>query len=336
MSVSTTQFPTPFDREQTEQAKQLVTTFNNRLATIPVEELRARGYGGAIDAAHQAILETRRYLRLRKDGRARDESIEDQLSHLWETVGFRLQPLDHELARLCYVKGNGWADNAVWDAPGNRDLPLKLDQMLQAVNDLASNPPRSREIRQKKLDALAAKYLHQKRLARLNGLNKFVDALAVIVPILYFSARYLAKGTNASEIVEPIWEVLGAILLASGALKLIYGWQEKAEQHSELIAENISLAGQADNLLSNIQNTSPDSIRWFLLLAEETDKKDAKALGIPKEKDRQAAYREALKEFSPQSAETVCLQCGASPWNYTPGSCQLCGNTPKPKPPTTT
>src|SRR5262249_50594856 len=152
---------------------------------------------------------------------------------------------------------NGWADPTVWDAPEYRNLPLKLDQMFQAVNDLARNPPRSREIRQEKLNALAAKHLHKKRLAWLNGLNKFVDALAVLVPILYFAARYLAKGTSASEIVEPIWEVLAVILLASVALKLIYGWQEKAEQHSELIAENISLARHADNLLSNIQAATP-------------------------------------------------------------------------------
>lgn len=184
-------------------------------------------------------------------------------------------------------------------------------------------------IRQRRMDALTTKYLHGRILALLNRRNLLVDILALGVPILYFPIRYLAKGYPIGSIVEIFWEIFAAILIFLAFLKIILRWQDQAERHSKLIGENISLASQADQLMLNYATASSDSVQWFITLADNLEKTDRELLGQPKTKDRQWAYREALKEFTPSSTEP-CPECGATPWNFTPGSCQLCGNTPSP------
>jgi mobilome CxxCx(11)CxxC protein len=185
------------------------------------------------------------------------------------------------------------------------------------------------KVSQCKMDALSAKYLHERRLAKFRRFNSLVDYLAIAVPVLYLPARYLAKGTAESAFVEHMWEVLAAILLASVIFKMAYRWQERAEKHSRLLAENIALIGQVDYLLSNSQNPTPESIRWFTLIAEKLENDDRESFGIVKDREKKKAYREALKEVDPSSTETVCPRCHASPWDYKRGSCQLCGNTPR-------
>lgn len=183
-------------------------------------------------------------------------------------------------------------------------------------------------IQQTRMNALAAKHLHQYRISALNRLNFCVDSLAVGVPILYLPVRYLAKGTSVGFFVESAWELLAAVLLVSVIIKIIGKWQDLAAQHSKLIGENISLATQAEQLLNNVSATTADGAQWFLRLADNLEKADRESIGEIKAEDRQRAYREALKEFSP-GITTPCPECGASPWHYQPGSCQLCGNTPE-------
>lgn len=183
-------------------------------------------------------------------------------------------------------------------------------------------------IQQKKLDSLAAKHLHVKRRTWLNRGSTLVDFLGLSVPTVYFAFRYLAKGTQYEYKVESAWEVLAALLLAATILKLVYRWQERAQEHSKLMGENISLVGQADNLLRQKDTSSPESARLFLVLAQMSETEDRNALGQLKDTDKIFAYREALKEFEPGNSSIVCPRCNSSPWQYTPGSCQLCGNTP--------
>lgn len=183
-------------------------------------------------------------------------------------------------------------------------------------------------IQQRKMDALAAKYLHEQRLAHLNRLTLVVDFLAVAVPILYFPARYTTKGTTLSTVIEFSFEISAALLLVLTVYKVMSRWQEKADRHNRLVAENISLTGQADYLLNSTNSISQNDINWFLILADNCEKADREALGVVKDRERKHAYREALKEYSPNSTDTTCPKCGASPWDYKPGSCQLCGNTP--------
>lgn len=185
-------------------------------------------------------------------------------------------------------------------------------------------------IRQKKLDSLAAKHLHVKSLAKLNRLNRIVDLLAIAVPVLFFAPRYLAKGTSLAAPVEAGWEALAAILLGVVILKLALRWEERALTHSKLLAENIFLIGQAnDLLLVGPEKIPAESIPLFLRLAERSETADREAIGEPSEKEKQFAYREGLKELE-GNASIRCPICNSSPWQFRPGSCQLCGNTPAP------
>lgn len=186
-----------------------------------------------------------------------------------------------------------------------------------------------RDIRQQKFNCLAAKSLHSLFLVSFNRKNKAVDLLALAVPALYVPVRYIAKGTPAMIYVEAAWECLAALLLVLAFLKIVYGWQGKAETHSKLLGENIAHIAQSNFLVAGLKNntTTPDGARWFLMQSE-LDKADAEALADSTVEQRRYAYREALKEIDPSSPHTVCEICGASPWNYVPGSCQTCGNTP--------
>lgn len=198
--------------------------------------------------------------------------------------------------------------------------------MWDKQSEIANKP--SEIINQKKMDALAAKYLHAKRLASLSRLNVLVDYLTIGITVLYFPVRYLAKGTPNGSFVEHTWEFLAAILLAFTIFKIVYRWQERAEKHSKLIGENISLASQADYFLTNANNVTQENTHLFLLLADNVEKTDREILGTLKNEERKYAYREALKEIYPSSVEAKCPVCKQSPWQYKPGSCQLCGNTP--------
>ena len=183
-----------------------------------------------------------------------------------------------------------------------------------------------KDIRQQKFNCLAAKSLHSLFLASFNRKNKVVDLLALAVPALYVPVRYIAKDTVAMTIAEALWECLAASLLVLAFLKLVYGWQDKAETHSKLLGENIAHIAQINFLVAGLQNhtTTPEAARWFLMQSE-LDKLDAESLAGITTEQRQLAYREATKEIGPHE---VCEICGASPWNSKPGSCQTCGLKP--------
>jgi mobilome CxxCx(11)CxxC protein len=194
-----------------------------------------------------------------------------------------------------------------------------------------NNPHAADTIRQSKLNSLAAKHLHVKRQATLNRWNQLIDFLALGVPVMYFAIRYVAKGTGYEQRAEVSWELLAGALLVLTILKLVCRWQEKAQEHSKLLGENISIVGLADNLLANPAGVSQENLQFFSLLVQKSEREDRNALGQPSEKDKQFAYREALKEADPGNVHVKCPSCKSSPWNFTPGSCQLCGNTPAPK-----
>jgi mobilome CxxCx(11)CxxC protein len=187
----------------------------------------------------------------------------------------------------------------------------------------------SDQIRQKKMDALAAKHLHVRLRKSLNWRNQLIDFLAIGVPILYFVVRYAAKGTEAQRSVELVWEGLAALLLFLTVMKITYHWEERAQQHSTLMSENLSLVRQADALLTEGHRATQDRIRAFLELADRIENDDLKALANATMTERQEAYRSGLKEFQP-GGMSLCLVCNASPWHFMPGSCEACGNTPQP------
>jgi mobilome CxxCx(11)CxxC protein len=180
-------------------------------------------------------------------------------------------------------------------------------------------------IEQEQLNCLCAKHLHVRALEKLNRQIRSVDALALIVPVLYFPLRYLSKGTTYSFRIEAAWEILAACLIAAAILKFVMQWQERFKNHGRLLGENISLARQASSLLDD-NTATPESAGFFLDLAGKAETADRELIGEPRKKNKQFAYREALKEQGGASA--LCGACHSSPWNFIQGSCEACGNTP--------
>lgn len=184
-------------------------------------------------------------------------------------------------------------------------------------------------IEQKKFDNIASKHLHVSERKWLNELCTWVDYLAVAVPLLYFPIRMFGRTSQYHGSIEVVWEALAVILIAATLLKVFRKWQEKAQEHSLALGDNIQLVRQADQLLAKAGKASSEKAAYFLDLAARSDIADTKLLGNPKPARKQAAYREALKEYSGVAA--ACPDCGASPWRFVAGSCQVCGNTPETK-----
>ena len=182
-------------------------------------------------------------------------------------------------------------------------------------------------VEQTKLNALCAKYLHQKKLNKLTGPNFFIDYMVMAVTVLYFPIRYLAKGTAYSSYAETGWEFSAAILFIFSLIKTVYKWQDRINKHNKLMLLNMSLVSEADEIL-NSENINPELFRFFSSSVNNLESEDREALGQISEKDKKWGYREAIKEFYPAQNNSICPQCKASPWNYKKGSCQLCGNTP--------
>src|SRR5262245_22756997 len=67
-------------------------------------------YNQALDAVNEAISETRKYLKVRREGQERNSEIESKLEKLWFGASSAIRPYDETLADLCMVKGHGWAD----------------------------------------------------------------------------------------------------------------------------------------------------------------------------------------------------------------------------------
>jgi hypothetical protein len=93
----------PLDRNMSERAAGLLTALVER----PADEDPAR-FHNAIRDVHEALQETRLYLKRRSEGEYRDATAEERLSHLWFDASFRLRDFGFDrLADLCLVKGNG-------------------------------------------------------------------------------------------------------------------------------------------------------------------------------------------------------------------------------------
>src|SRR5208337_1224615 len=122
-------------------------------------------------------------------------------------------------------------------------------------------------IEQERFNCLCAEHLHARALRSLDRKINFVDAAALIVPVLYFPARYWSKGTPYSLYIELAWEFTAACLIALAIWKFVARWQERFKNHGRLLGENIALKRQAMNLL-NDDRVTLESAQSFLVLAE--------------------------------------------------------------------
>src|SRR5690606_9779843 len=95
--------------------------------------------------------------------------------------------------------------------------------------------------------------------------------------------------------------------------------------HKMGMKNNIYVANECDNL----KNKTDIENDWFYRYVSEIDNIDNDTFSNISVRDRQFAYREALKESEPGNYSITCPNCESSPWNHIKGDCQLCGNTKK-------
>jgi hypothetical protein len=113
---------------ETGQAQKLLERLENRLSAEDVQK-----HPAALVLVNEALLETRRYMTYRREGGERNGETEDQLSKMWVEAAKAVQNYDSKLAELCWVKGHGWADETVWEDPRYKNLPIRLNDMLDRL-----------------------------------------------------------------------------------------------------------------------------------------------------------------------------------------------------------
>jgi len=173
------------------------------------------------------------------------------------------------------------------------------------------------------MDALSAKAIHQKRLNSYNFLNWLIDIFSLGVPISFYAAIILSN----TPWVNSLNLIASTLLLILACVKLVGGYDNKVKTHIKYLAENIMVKEEAQNLVGEA-NCSDERAQGFLKFAQSVEKPDSEFLSDRTETERIFAYREALKEFDPSNPNPKCPSCGANPWQFAQGSCQMCGNTP--------
>lgn len=181
-------------------------------------------------------------------------------------------------------------------------------------------------LRQIKLDALSAIYLHNQRLHRLQQRNLLLEFLAIAVPVFYIVPRYLLKGSPVAPYIDDFGELLAAGLLILAILKVVYQWQERTISHSVMVRRNQDIKLETDLLLGK-KSIGQEVMNQFLRRVTDVDIEDDELLSDSTPAEDQSAYRYALKNLTP-GVTTCCMKCGSDPWHMQPGSCTVCGGVP--------
>lgn len=210
----------PISPDEVERAKLLLKELPKWLGSLPEEEVKNHKYDAALNTVDKAILETRKYVGHRREGGNRDRETELRLSDLWLEAGREIQPYDGHLAGLCSVKANGWADEATWDAPENRNLPIHVDQMLKRLRTLRENP-QYHASQWEKIVAVAMAALIIVAVLYLVVRNQpFADPNLVIILRIVLSIAAGILGATIPGFLHVQWSGGGFVIRAAGALAL--------------------------------------------------------------------------------------------------------------------
>jgi len=178
---------------------------------------------------------------------------------------------------------------------------------------------------QVRTDALVAEYIYTKKLSTLGYMSTAIACLTIIVPIIVSAAILVAKGTKYEDASNTTSILLSAALLSLSALSLILKLDQKRENFLIARRSNIYVSSEA---LKNL-NKEDAELSWFYNYLAEMDSRDQENIGEASTKLKQQAYRHSLKKLIPGQPDTVCSICHASPYKFKPGTCQVCGNSPK-------
>jgi mobilome CxxCx(11)CxxC protein len=197
------------------------------------------------------------------------------------------------------------------------DRVIKKSQRDLIMSEL----PRILQIRQ---NALVAKYIYIRRLARLRRYEIGLTSTTVIVPIMFIAAQWVTKGTFLEKPMAYVSFVGSAGLICVTVYSLICGLSNKLEKYSNGLKSNIYIADESQTYYS--QETNEDELKWFFRYTTMQDSFDSEVIAETDESERRTAYRKALQELAP-STITHCPVCGASPWKFVQGNCDACGNS---------
>nr|WP_315256848.1 mobilome CxxCx(11)CxxC protein [uncultured Duganella sp.] len=173
-------------------------------------------------------------------------------------------------------------------------------------------------------DALAAEYIYTKKLGTIEVISIISNCLTILVPILFFSALLISKGTQYEWVLNIISIVLSSVLLAIVVLALIFRLEQKKENYLIGRRSNFYVANEVLKFI----NSNDVELSWFFNYVSEMDARDKENIGGVSLSLKQKAYRSSLERLVPGRNDAVCSFCNASPFNFKKGSCQVCGNTP--------
>ncbi len=174
-------------------------------------------------------------------------------------------------------------------------------------------------------DALVAEYIYTDKLRNIGWLSSAITCLTIIVPVLFSSAAFIAKGTPFESSMNIVSVILSVILVSLSILSLIFRVDQQRENCLICRRLNIDVSSDALDLLDK----NDSELEWFYKYVAKMDSADQENISSVSDKKRQKAYIYSLKKLYPGRSDTVCSFCRASPFNFQKGSCQVCGNTPK-------
>lgn len=183
-------------------------------------------------------------------------------------------------------------------------------------------------LNQARFDALVAVYLHIECQKRLKNYLFWVDLGAFIISFIFILGQSVTSG-NLRTSIAWIGSILSGLALILVIVSWKLDWQNRLQRHSKLLGRNLQNANEIRQLLQIQETITDESVDILLRQLTDTDEDDIDLLAEVSDKERQKAYREALKRFIPSDSNSRCPLCKASPFKYKPGSCAVCGNTPE-------
>src|SRR5690606_17633281 len=139
------------------------------------------------------------------------------------------------------------------------------------------------------------------RLKKIGYLSIAITSLTIIVPILFSSAAFIAKGTVAEPWMNIISVILSAVLLSLSILALILKIDQKRENCIIGRRLNIDVSNEALKLLDN----DDSEFDWFYKYVSIMDSSDTENIGDASENNKKEAYRYSLKKLHPGRSDTV-------------------------------
>ncbi|WP_457807939.1 mobilome CxxCx(11)CxxC protein [Kushneria sp. EE4] len=140
-------------------------------------------------------------------------------------------------------------------------------------------------ILQIRTDALVAEYIYTKKLNYISFFSVLVTCLTIIVPVLFSSAAFIAKGTYAESWMNIASGILSAVLVCFSILALIFKIDQKRENcligrrlNVDISSDALDLLEKVILILNGFIGTLPRWTRQILRILEVYRKSNRKRL----------------------------------------------------------